>query len=57
MDNTVGSLGSLYLGVNNKAVRNLRDSLKLSKIQRFLIYGTILGDGCIYGQGSRKEKN
>ena len=58
MDNTVGSFGSLYLGVNNKAVRKIRDSLKLSKIQKSFIYGTMLGDGCIYGQqSSHQEKN
>lgn len=29
MDNTVGKLGGLYLGVNNRAVRALRDNISL----------------------------
>lgn len=57
MDNTVGNFGSLYLGVNNKAVRNLRNSLSLSEIQKSLIYGTMMGDGCIYGNAGEKQKN
>lgn len=57
MDNTVGTIGSLYLGVNNKAVRNLRNSLSLSQIQRSLIYGTMMGDGSIYGNAYAKHKN
>lgn len=57
MGNTVGSFGSLYLGVNNKAVRNLRDSLILSPEQRSLIYGTMLGDGGIIGNRINQQKN
>lgn len=57
MGNTVGSFGSLYLGVNNKAVRNLRNSLTLSDKQKSLIYGTMLGDGCITGNQNGKQKN
>ena len=57
MGNTVGSFGSLYLGVNNRAVRNLRDSLVLSPEQRSFIYGTMLGDGSIIGNQNNKQKN
>lgn len=57
MDNTVGTIGSLCLGVNNKAVRSLRNSLSLSQIQKSLIYGTMMGDGCIYGNAGEKQKN
>ena len=57
MDNTVGTIGSLYLGVNNRAVRNLRDSLVLSPEQSSLIYGTLLGDGSIIGNQANKQKN
>ena len=57
MDNTVGNFGSLYLGVNNKAVRKLRDFLVLSPRQKSLIYGTLLGDGSVYGNGRKDGKN
>jgi hypothetical protein len=57
MGNTVGSFRSLYLGVNNRAVRDLRNSLVLSPEQRSLIYGTMLGDGSIIGNYNNKQKN
>ena len=57
MGNTVGSFGSLYLGVNNKAVRNLRNSLVLSPEQKSLVYGTMLGDGHIEGNAENRQKN
>ena len=57
MGNTVGSFGSLYLGVNNRAVRNLRNSLVLSSQQKSFIYGTMLGDGSIIGNQDNKQKN
>ncbi|MBI2627296.1 MAG: hypothetical protein HYW77_03615 [Parcubacteria group bacterium] len=57
LGNTVGNHGSLYLGVNNHAVRKLRQELKLSDEQRSLIYGTMLGDGTIYGNQCYKPKN
>src|SRR3989344_8292173 len=57
MGNTVGSFGSLYLGVNNRAVRNLRNSLGLSPEQKSLIYGTVLGDGHVEGNAENRQKN
>ena len=57
MDNTVGSFGSLYLGVNNRAIRNLRNSLVLTPEQKSFIYGTMLGDGSIIGNQNGKQIN
>ena len=45
MDNTVGSRGNLHW--NSREVREIRKNLHLSKIQRAVLIGVILGDGCL----------
>ena len=45
MGNTVGSRGNLRW--NTKEVREIRRRLKLSKIQKAVLIGLILGDGCL----------
>jgi len=45
MDNTVGSRGNLHW--NSREVRRIRKGLYFSEIQKAVLIGTILGDGCL----------
>jgi len=56
MGNTVGSQGNLQrtLRGNTKRVREMREKLHLSEIQKAVLIGTILGDGCLAENAEKK---
>lgn len=53
MGNTVGSRGNLHW--NTKEVREIRRKLELSEIQKAVLIGTILGDGCLSENADKKH--
>jgi len=53
MGNTVGSRGNLHW--NTKEVREIRRKLELSEVQKAVLIGTILGDGCLSENADKKH--